>query len=86
MVDGGYYVKMPDNRPVVGPLAVEGAYVVGALSGFGVMSSQGVADLLAAHLTGETLPPYAAAFRPERWAEEAYRSRWKAVDGAAWEL
>ncbi len=86
VVDGGYYVKMPDNRPVVGPLAVGGAYVVGALSGFGIMSSQGVADLLASHLTGETLPPYAAAFRPERWAEAAYRKRWEAADGAAWEL
>jgi len=86
VVDGGYYVKMPDNRPVVGPLAVEGAYVVGALSGFGVMSSQGVADLLAAHLTGETLPPYAAAFRPERWAEKAYRSRWEAANSEDWSL
>ncbi len=86
IVDGGYYVKMPDNRPVVGPLAVEGAYVVGALSGFGVMSSQGAADLLAAHLTGEPLPPYAHAFRPERWAEAAYRQRWEAADSTAWEL
>jgi len=81
IVDGGYYVKMPDNRPVVGPLAVEGAYVVGALSGFGVMSSQGVAALLAAHLTGETLPLYADAFRPERWADAAYRARWEAAAG-----
>ncbi|HFC09415.1 MAG TPA: FAD-binding oxidoreductase [Chloroflexi bacterium] len=86
VVDGGYYVKMPDNRPVVGPLAVEGAYVVGALSGFGIMGSQGAADLLAAHLTGEPLPPYAAAFRPERWAEVAYRQRWEAADSTAWEL
>jgi glycine/D-amino acid oxidase-like deaminating enzyme len=86
VVDGGYYVRMPDNRPVVGPLGVEGVYVVGALSGFGIMGSQGAADLLAAHLTGEALPSYAAAFRPERWSDAAYRAQWEKAEGEAWEL
>src|SRR5262249_36381193 len=43
-VDGGFYCKTPENRPLIGPLAVEGAFVLGALSGMGVMS---------AHATGE---------------------------------
>jgi glycine/D-amino acid oxidase-like deaminating enzyme len=34
-VDGGYYTKTPENRPLIGPLPVPGAYVIGALSGFG---------------------------------------------------
>ncbi|NPA92239.1 MAG: hypothetical protein GXO56_00990, partial [Chloroflexi bacterium] len=44
------------------------------------------ADLLAAHLTGETLPPYADAFRPERWADAAYRARWEAAAEEDWAL
>ena len=30
-VDGGYYCKTPDNRPLIGPLPVEGAYIAAAL-------------------------------------------------------
>ncbi len=74
-VDGGYYVKTPENRPLIGPLPVEGAYVIGALSGYGIMASQGAADLLAAHLTGERLPSYAPAFHPRRYEDPAYRRK-----------
>ncbi len=84
VVDGGYYVKAPDNRPIVGPLPVQGAWVLGALSGFGIMASQGVADLLAAYLLEQPLPPYAAAFAPDRFTP-AYLARWRAV-GDAWQL
>lgn len=38
-VDGGYYTKTRENRPLIGPLPVEGAYVIGALSGFGIMAA-----------------------------------------------
>ena len=38
-VDGGYYTKTQENRPLVGPMPVEGAYVIGALSGFGLTAS-----------------------------------------------
>ena len=61
-VDGGYYCKTPDNRPLIGPLPVEGAYIAGALSGYGVMGSQAAGELIASHVTGETLPDYAEAF------------------------
>lgn len=83
-VDGGYYVKAPDNRPVVGPLGVKGAWALGGLSGFGIMASQGVADLLAAYLTGQPLPSYAAAFAPDRFTP-AYLARWAEADDA-WQL
>ena len=75
VVDGGYYCKTPENRPLVGPLGVEGAYVCGALSGYGIMASHTAADLLAAHLTGETLPDYAPAFLPSRYDDPVYRAR-----------
>jgi glycine/D-amino acid oxidase-like deaminating enzyme len=73
IVDGGYYCKTPDNRPLIGPTAIEGAYVLGALSGFGIMASQAAADLLAAHLLEQPLPDYAAAFGPTRFEDPAYQ-------------
>jgi glycine/D-amino acid oxidase-like deaminating enzyme len=72
-VDGGYYLKTRENRPLVGPLSVKGAYVVGALSGFGLMASPACGELLACHVTGGTLPSYADAFRVERYEDPAYR-------------
>ena len=73
IVDGGFYCKSPENRPLVGPLGIEGAYVLGALSGFGIMASHAGADLLAAHLTGSTLPEYATWFSPSRYDDASYR-------------
>jgi glycine/D-amino acid oxidase-like deaminating enzyme len=67
VVDGGYYCTTPDHRPLVGPLAVPGAYLVGGLAGYGIMSSQGVADLVASHITGGGLPGYAADLHPNRF-------------------
>jgi len=67
VVDGGYYCTTPDHRPLVGPLPVEGAFVVGGLAGYGIMSSQGVAELVASHITGNALPAFAAALHPSRF-------------------
>ena len=55
-------------------MPVEGAYVLGALSGYGLMAANGAADLLADYLTGRSLPRYAPAFRLERYADPAYRA------------
>jgi glycine/D-amino acid oxidase-like deaminating enzyme len=71
-VDGGYYTRTRENRFLTGPLPVEGAFILGALSGYGLMSSNGAADLLADHVTGRTLPRYAPAFRLERYQDPAY--------------
>ena len=51
-IDGGYYIKTRENRPLIGPLPVEGAYVSGAYSGFGVMASCAGGELLARHVPG----------------------------------
>ena len=84
VVDGGYYTKAPDNRPIIGPLpgAPRGAYVCAGLSGYGVMAANAAGDLLAAHVTGEALPSaYAGDFIPERWCDAAYRDQ--VASGAA---
>ena len=71
--DGGYYTKTRENRLLSGPLPVEGAYVIGALSGYGLMAANGAAELLADHITGSRLPHYAPAFRLERYEDPEYR-------------
>jgi len=83
-VDGGYYCKTRENRPLIGPLALEGAYVLGALSGFGIMGSHAGAELLAAHLTSAALPEYAKWFLPSLYDDASYRAdieRWGANVG-----
>ncbi len=72
VVDGGYYTKTRENRFLACPLPVEGAYLLGGLSGYGLMSSNGAADLLADHITGRPLPRYAPAFRLDRYDDPAY--------------
>ena len=72
--DGGYYCKTQENRPLIGPLPVEGAYVIGGLSGYGIMTSQAAGDLLAAHITGGELPGYAPAFLFSRYEDPTYQA------------
>jgi glycine/D-amino acid oxidase-like deaminating enzyme len=79
-LDGGYYTKTPENRPLIGPLPVDGAFLIGALSGFGLMSSCAAGELLAAYVTGGSLPPYAPAFMLERYQDPEYQAQL-----AAWE-
>jgi glycine/D-amino acid oxidase-like deaminating enzyme len=73
VVDGGYYTKTRENRFLSGPLPVEGAYVIGALSGYGLMAANGAADLLANYICDRPLPDYAPAFRLDRYDDPAYR-------------
>ena len=83
-VDGGFYCKTPENRPLIGPLPIEGAFVIGALSGYGVMASQAAAELLAAHVLQTPLPDYSPAFLPSRYEDPAYEAmieRWGALAG-----
>jgi glycine/D-amino acid oxidase-like deaminating enzyme len=71
-LDGGYYTRTRENRPLIGPLALQGAYIIGALSGFGLMAACAAAELLGAQLSGDVLPSYADAFALSRYADPAY--------------
>ncbi|HJZ46961.1 MAG TPA: FAD-dependent oxidoreductase, partial [Roseiflexaceae bacterium] len=72
-IDGGYYVKTRENRPLIGPLPIDGAYIVGALSGYGLMAACAAGELLAAHVCGQALPHYAPAFLLSRYEDPNYR-------------
>jgi glycine/D-amino acid oxidase-like deaminating enzyme len=71
-IDGGYYIKTRENRPLIGPLPVEGAYISGAYSGFGIMASCASGELIAAHILERPLPGYAPAFQLSRYQDPDY--------------
>jgi glycine/D-amino acid oxidase-like deaminating enzyme len=71
-VDGGYYIRTRENRPLIGPLPVEGVYASCAFSGFGVMASCAAGELIARYVTGRELPDYAPAFLLSRYQDAHY--------------
>lgn len=71
-VDGGYYTKAPDNRPLIGPLSIPGAFVSSAFSGYGIMASLAAGELVARHVLGDVLPGYSEAFVPSRFDDPDY--------------
>lgn len=85
-VDGGYYCKTRENRPLISPLPVDGAFVIGALSGYGIMASQAAGELLAAHVAGEALPGYAPAFHLSRYQDPNYQKLLKQWDAGSGQL
>ena len=72
-VDGGYYTKTEENRPLIGPLGVDGAYVCAGFSGFGLMAAPAAGELIAAYMTNSSLPDYAEAFTLDRYEREDYQ-------------
>ncbi|HSG42188.1 MAG TPA: FAD-dependent oxidoreductase [Anaerolineales bacterium] len=72
-IDGGYYTRTEENRPLIGPLPVDGAYMLGGVGGFGMQVSCGASDLLAAHITNSELPDYAPAFLFSRYEDPDYK-------------
>jgi glycine/D-amino acid oxidase-like deaminating enzyme len=84
-VDGGYYTKTRENRPLAGPLPVPGAYMIGAASGYGIMAAAGLGDLLAAHVTSANLPDYYPMFELSRYEDPVYQTLLKNW-GESWQL
>ena len=72
VVDGGYYTKTRENRPLIGPAGPSGFNLLAGLSGFGVMVAAGAAELLAKHVTGAELPAYSDAFLLDRYDDAGY--------------
>jgi len=79
-VDGGYYTKTRENRPLIGPAGPAGFHLLCALSGFGIMAAPAAGELLAAHLTVKPLPDWAAAFSLARYDDPAYVASLDALD------
>lgn len=85
-VDGGYYCKTQENRPLICPVPVSGAYVFGALSGYGIMAALAGAELLSAYVSGSDIPSYAPAFHLSRYDDPAYQILLRDWDAKAGQL
>jgi glycine/D-amino acid oxidase-like deaminating enzyme len=64
---GGYYTMTKENWPLIGPSATEGAFVVGALSGFGTMAACASGSICADWVMDVALVPYAKALSSARY-------------------
>ncbi len=83
-VDGGYYCKTQENRLFACPLPMDNTFVVGGLSGYGIMSSMAAGELAATHILGNQLPDYASAFHLDRYNDPDYQnilSQWDPTTG-----
>ena len=76
---GGYYTMTGENWPLIGPLGVDGAFTVSALSGFGSMAACAAGWTCAAWASAAELPSYARDLSLARYADaqriEALRER-----------
>ena len=68
---GGYYAMTPENWPLIGPMRTPGAFMAGALSGFGTMAATATGAVCAAWIAGAARPGYAAALTLARYDDEA---------------
>lgn len=68
---GGYYTMTPENWPLIGPLTTRGAFVAGALSGYGTMGACATGALIAAWVAGERLPNFARSLSLARYEDKA---------------
>ncbi len=68
----GYYTRTPENLPIIGPMGVDGTYLVGALSGFGTMASCAAGELIAHLVAGDKSPTYAAPLSLARYDDSIY--------------
>ncbi|HEX5130756.1 MAG TPA: FAD-binding oxidoreductase [Usitatibacter sp.] len=68
---GGYYTMTEENWPLIGPMKTRGAFVAGALSGYGSMAACATGAICAAWIARRPVPDYARAFALERYADAA---------------
>jgi len=64
---GGYYTMTKENWPLIGPLDQSGAFVVGALSGFGCMAACGAGSIAADWVCEGQPPSFSEALSLQRY-------------------
>ena len=84
--EGGFYARVADGQPVIGPIGPEGSFVVGAMAGFGAMMAAGAGDLAAAWIAGDAPSAPMRAFQPARFEDPAYRLEFESGRVATGEL
>ncbi len=67
---GGYYTMTKENWPLLGPMKTKGAFVAGALSGYGTMAACATGALCAKWVNGEELPGFARGLSLARYDDK----------------
>jgi len=68
---GGYYTMTTENWPLIGPMATDSAFVIGALSGFGTMSACAAGSICADWIVGASLPVFGESLSLARYKNGA---------------
>jgi glycine/D-amino acid oxidase-like deaminating enzyme len=76
---GGYYTMTEENWPLIGPTATPGAFVAGALSGFGTMAACATGSICADWVMGGEVPTYARMLSAERYRDPAFMASLSAI-------
>eukprot|EP01124_Arcella_intermedia_P027846 TRINITY_DN5540_c0_g1_i1.p1 TRINITY_DN5540_c0_g1~~TRINITY_DN5540_c0_g1_i1.p1 ORF type:complete len:282 (+),score=73.27 TRINITY_DN5540_c0_g1_i1:637-1482(+) len=74
-VDGGYYTKSLDNKPLIGPAYLKNYFLCTALAGYGIMASPAAGELAAKHILNTSLPSYSHHFMPDRFERPDFELR-----------
>ncbi len=72
---GGDYAMTPENWPLIGPMRTPGAFMAGALSGFGTMAACATGSVCAAWACDRERPAYAHALSAARYEDPALISQ-----------
>ena len=67
--DGGFYTKTRENLPLIGPTDIDGFYLLGALSGYGLMAACAAGELVTQWITDSQLPKHAKYFSLARYSD-----------------
>lgn len=67
---GGYYTMTKENWPLIGPMKTKGAFVAGALSGYGTMAACATGALCAKWVNDEELPDFARGLSLARYDDK----------------
>jgi len=76
---GGYYAMTAENWPLIGPMKTPGAFMAGALSGFGTMAACATGSVCAAWVGGGEVPAYARPLGLSRYEDAALMSELSAL-------
>jgi len=77
---GGYYTMTEENLPLIGPMKTKGAFMAGALSGFGTMAATITGSICAAWVGGTELPAYAHALSASRYEDKEFMAELTALN------
>ncbi|WP_048437819.1 FAD-binding oxidoreductase [Caenimonas sp. SL110] len=78
---GGYYTMTDENWPLIGKMKTPGAFIAGALSGYGSMAACSTGALCAAWVFGQEVPQYAMQLTMDRYQDDVLKAELAKLGG-----